>query len=362
VSTSDDTITKIRKNHTHAIINTHESVTGPFTQDPDYDFPLELMKENITKAAGKNKVEFLDATHMAEVLLGDSIMTNLFMIGYGVQRGVIPLSSAAIEKAIELNKVSIPLNIKAFNWGRLAAHNLEFVKQQIAKEATVDPDHITSESLDEKIQRRYKFLEKYQDKAYAERYKSMLLNVKKAEQKVKGSGLAEIVAQSYFRLLAIKDEYEVARLYTDGNFEHRLKEQFEGDYKLQFHLAPPLLSKRDKHTGHLIKRAYGAWIFKAFKILSKFKGLRGTKFDIFSYLPERKAERKLLANFEAMLSNKILPNLSQQNIELACEIVRLSQDIRGFGHVKEANMRQTLIKQSELLEQYLSKDNTKDIA
>ena len=353
VTAGSEAIAKIRRGHTNVIANTHKSVTGPFTQDPDYVFPLEQMMQNVVKAAGDDNVDFMNATRIATTLLGDSIMMNIFLIGYGVQRGFIPLSPESLQQAIELNRVAVDANLRAFNWGRLAAHDMDTVQKQMEQELVQDPDHVPSESLADKIQRRYDFLEAYQDKRYADRYQAMLLEVKQAESKAGVTGVLDVVAQSYFRLMAIKDEYEVARLYTDGNFERRLKAQFEGDYKLQFYLAPPLLSKRDPKTGHLQKRTFGPWVFQAFKLLKRLKGLRGTWLDIFGYLPERRAERKLLADFEVMLRRDILPHLRSDNVGRACEIVRLSQDIRGFGHVKEANMEKVLQQQQQLLRDYV---------
>lgn len=241
-------------------------------------------------------------------------------------------------EAIRLNDVAVPMNIQAFQWGRLAAVNLSLVEEFSRKEMPVEADHILSETLEEKIRRRYEFLIDYQDKAYADRYLSFIQNVIREEKRLGLTGLGEAVVQSYYRLLAIKDEYEVARLYTNGDFMRRLKQQLSGNIKLQFHLAPPLFSRRDPHTGELKKSTYGPWIFKFFKLLAKGKALRGTIWDVFGYMAERRMERQMLLDFEIAMG-KVLVQLTPKNHAIACQIATLPQTVRGFGHVKARNFK-----------------------
>jgi indolepyruvate ferredoxin oxidoreductase len=336
VSANQDSLDKISTGHTQVIVNTHESITGHFTQNPDTVYPGAAMKAELIKAAGKSRVDFVEAGALATALMGDSITTNLFLVGYALQKGFIPVSPDAIMEAIRLNDIAIPMNIQAFQWGRLAAVNMKAVEELAKKEVPVDRDHVLSENITEQTNRRYDFLVDYQDKAYADRYVSFVQKVAREETRLGLKGLTEAVAQSYYRLLAIKDEYEVARLYTNGDFMRRLKQQFEGDFKLQFHLAPPLIARRDPHTGELKKTTYGPWVFKVFKILAKGKRLRGTVFDLFSYTKERRMERQMVVDYEITMG-KVLVQLTSKNHAIACQIAALPQTVRGFGHVKERN-------------------------
>jgi len=338
VSANPDGLEKISKNRTQVIVNSHESITGHFTQNPDATIPGAALKEELIKVAGKDRVDFIEAGALATALLGDSIATNVFLVGYALQKGFIPVSSEVILEAIHLNNVAVSMNTEAFQWGRLAAVDRNAVEAFIKKVVPVDPDHILSEAFTEKSLRRYEFLVEYQDKPYADRYLSFVQKVAREEMRLGLEGLADAVAQSYFRLLAIKDEYEVARLYTNGDFMRRLKQQFEGNFKLEFHLAPPLFARRDPHTKELKKITYGPWIFKVFKLLAKGKRLRGTIFDIFGYSAERRLERQMLIDFEIMIG-KLLIQLTPKNHAIACQLAALPQTVRGFGHVKERNLK-----------------------
>ncbi len=313
VAAGDEAIGKLAFGHSHAVINTFETITGAFTRDPDFHLPGTEMKRLLEMAVGPKALDLIDASTLATALLGDSIATNPFMLGFAYQRGRIPVSAEAIEKAIALNAVAVDMNIRAFRWGRLAAHDREAV-QRAAAPAAVPVGRKLSQTLDEIIARRMEFLTQYQDGAYARRYEGQVRRVMEAEAKrAKGmTGFAEAVARYYFKLLAYKDEYEVARLYADPAFLKALNAQFEGDIKLEFNLAPPTISERDEATGHLKKRTFGPWMPTAFRFLAKFKHLRGTSWDIFGRTAERKMERQLIRDYEALL-DELVRHLSPAN-------------------------------------------------
>jgi indolepyruvate ferredoxin oxidoreductase len=286
----------------------------------------------------------------------------MFMLGFAFQRGLVPLSSEAINKAIELNGAAVKMNQAAFLWGRRAAVDPAAVERLIAPRADAAPAK-PAQTLDEIIARRVEFLTGYQDAAYAGRYRELVGRVRQAEAaQVRGSSaLAEAVARYYFKLLAYKDEYEVARLYADPAFMEKVRAQFDGDYKLHFHLAPPLFARRDPVTGELRKSEYGGWVFTAFKLLARFKGLRGTPLDIFGRTAERRMERQLIADYEAAVG-EILARLSAQNHGLAVQIASIPEDIRGYGHVKEASVDKARAKQAELLAALRSPEKVRSAA
>ena len=346
VAAGYDALAKCDTRHAHAVINTHESMTAGFIRDPNLQFPAGEMVKAITDAVGDNKAEFIEGTRLATALLGDSIASNLFMLGYAWQRGLVPLSSEAIEKAIELNGVAIEANKQAFVWGRWCAHDLAKVEK--AAGVTSEPQQF-SQSLDELLQNRSAYLTAYQNKAYANRYRQLVEKVRDLEmKKAPGrSGLAEAVARYYAKLLAYKDEYEVARLYTDKAFKRSIAAQFAGDYKLEFNLAPPLLAKRDPNSGELKKKTFGPWMLKAFSVLAKCKGLRGGALDVFGYTAERKSERQLILGYENTLA-RILQGLNQDNYETAVALASLPEEIRGYGHVKEHNINSSKQREQEL--------------
>jgi indolepyruvate ferredoxin oxidoreductase len=349
VAASADALGRMREGVTRAVINRHEAPTGDFTRNPDLGFPGEALVDLIKEAVGAKALATVEATELATALLGDSIATNLFMLGFAYQRGLIPVSEEAILKAIELNGVAIEMNTQAFLWGRSAAHDLASVETQAAPRAP-EPARMISRSLDELIERRTAELTAYQNAAYAARYRALVERVRAAEAaKAKGmSGLAEAVARYYYKLLAYKDEYEVARLYTDGDFLRALNEHFEGAFKLKFHLAPPLLAPRDPATGELQKRAYGRWVFTAFKLLAALRGLRGTWLDPFGRTAERKRERTLIGEYERVVE-ELIAGLGHDNHALAIEIAAIPEHIRGYGHVKERHLDEAKAREAELL-------------
>ena len=353
VSASGEAISKLRPGATRAIVNSHQTMTGDFTRNPDLAFPARELRRVVENAVGQGGAEFLDATGLATGLLGDSLATNLFMLGFAYQRGLVPVSAEAILVAIELNGAAVDFNHQAFRWGRRAAIDAELVAARAAPAGATPETHRRSETLDDIIARRVAVLTRYQNRAYAARYAGRIDRVRGAEDAaVPGDRLlTETAARALFKLMAYKDEYEVARLYTDGDFLRRVGEQFAGDYKLRFHLAPPLLASRDPATGHLVKREYGQWMLRAFRLLAKFKGLRGTAFDIFGRSEERRAERAAIAAYEAQL-DEIVAQLTPANHAVAVELAALPLDIRGFGHVKEANRQRAAQKAEGLLARF----------
>jgi len=354
VAASPAALSRIASGATKAVLNSHVRPTAAFIFNPDADFETITMLQAIKAAA--RETDMVDATGLASALMGDSIAANLFMLGYAFQKGPVPLSLAAIERAIELNGIAVETNKRSFAWGRLAAQDRAQVEALVRNAA---PDAATPEpqTLDALIERRAAFLGQYQDAAYAQRYRDTVAAIKTAEAaRARGySGLGGAVAKYLFTLMAYKDEYEVARLYTDGTFLRKLQAQFEGDFTLDYHLAPPLLAARDPATGELRKRVFGPWMRHVFKLLARLRGLRGTVFDIFGYTKERRMERRLIAEYEAVI-REVAASLNPGNHALAVEIASLPAKIRGFGHVKARNVETTKTCEAELLALLRSKD------
>jgi indolepyruvate ferredoxin oxidoreductase len=347
-----DAISKMRPGRTTVVVNLHEQPTGTFAQQRDWEFPAEQVRSLILEAVGGEAgADFIDATKLATSLMGDSIAANLFMMGYAWQKGLIPLSETSLLRAIELNGVAVASNKRSFLWGRRAACDLKRVERTGAPAAATPAQAIVvqmPQSLDAIIKKRVEFLTGYQDAAYAAQYAELVERVRAAESAHKlGNKLSLAVAKSLFKLMAYKDEYEVARLYTDGRFVEQLKTQFEGDFSLKFNLAPPLFSKKDA-KGHLVKAEFGSWMWSAFKLLAKLKGLRGGAFDLFGYTAERKMERALIREYRAMIEG-VLGALDASNHTTALELAALPEQIRGFGHVKEKAVAEYRARKEELL-------------
>jgi indolepyruvate ferredoxin oxidoreductase len=349
-SAAERVLSTASRERTRAIVNDHEVMPAQFTRDADYHLPGEAMRVQIAARTVANSADFIDATRLATALMGDSIAANLFTLGYAWQRGLIPLSGQAIERAIAINGVAVKLNQQAFLWGRRAAHDLKAVEAVIGRGADKAPGR---ESLDEMIARRAQFLEGYQNAAWAGDYRAFVETVCKAEgDKVTGKeDLTRAVARSLFKLMSYKDEYEVARLYSDGSFARAVRERFTGDFRLNFHLAPPLVAARDPETGELRKAAYGAWMMTAFGLLAKFKGLRGTWLDPFGRTQERRSERALIGAYRQTIET-VIEGLRPDNRALAVEIAEVPLAIRGFGHIKERNLVQARGREKTLLEAY----------
>ncbi len=342
-------LAKMQKGVTKALVNSALVMPAGFTRDPDLVFPRGSMEREIEDAVSPGDAEFLDATKLATGLMGDSIATNLFMVGYAYQRGLLPISEAAIIRAIELNGAAVESNRQSFRWGRLAAVDPARVSAAAIPSAVPESQRL-SESIEEMVERRRKFLTDYQDAAFAARYTDFVTKVRVAEStKVPGAtALTEAVARYYFKLLAVKDEYEVARLYTDGDFQKRVAAQFDGDYKLRFHLAPPVFNKPDPVTGEAKKSVYGPWMMGAFGVLAKMRGLRGTAFDVFGRTAERRMERALPGQYETLV-DEIVATLAPHNHDLAVQLAQIPEHIRGYGHVKDRHLKAAKAKEAELL-------------
>jgi len=366
-------LSKIRAGRSNVVLNTYEAMPGTFTTKPDLKFPAQKIIDAVSLALDGASPELVDATDLATALLGDTIAANLFMLGYAWQKGWVPVGHDALMRAIELNGAAIEMNKAAFNWGRMGAHDSARVRAAagvkphlpsgaiplalptrpvtapVVTGADALDDASLSGGLDERIARRIAFLTDYQNAAYARRYADLVETVRKAEAaRTPGqTALTEAVARYAFKLMAYKDEYEVARLYTSGDFERRIRDTFDGDYKLHFHLAPPLLAKKDAE-GHLRKAEYGPWVFKAFRVLARFKGLRGSVLDPFGRTAERRMERRLIEDYYRQV-DELLAGLDRDNHALAVDIASVPELIRGYGHVKERHLADALKRQDDLL-------------
>lgn len=340
-TTGQDAIQSIDKSRTIILANSNVNPTVQFQFMPDIDFNSQLAEKTLKDISGEENYYGINATDIAFNILGDTIATNMMMVGYAFQKGLIPVSAPAIEKAVHLNGIAIQLNLNAFNIGRLLANNPEKITELLTKAGKIANEFIPLEDINEIKAHRVNLLTDYQDASYSQRYISLVDKVIAADKAQENSGeLSKAVARGFSRLMAYKDEYEVARLYTNGVFAEQLKNQFEGDINVKFNLAPPLFSKRDPVNGHLKKKEFGSYMMSAFGLLAKFKGLRGGTFDIFGYTEERKMERQLISEYETMIEG-LLSKLNDKNYDSAVEMAQTAQKMRGYGHVKENNVEQT---------------------
>ncbi|MGB6104512.1 MAG: indolepyruvate ferredoxin oxidoreductase family protein [Pusillimonas sp.] len=355
VTTSAEVLSKAQKDISRAIINRAHVPTADVIHNAGWQYPQAAIEGELTTSIGAH-CEFLDANALAVHLMGDAIYANPLLLGYAWQKGWIPLARESLTRAIELNGVMVDKNVAAFEWGRTAAHR---GSRAIMPEAASAPAQIVSlpDSLNNIIERNTQWLTDYQNASYAGRYREAVNRIRGIEAALPASNglrLTHAVARNLARLMAYKDEYEVARLYVDPAFTDKLRAQFEGepgkDYQLRFHLAPPLLARKNA-KGELIKKTYGPWIMPAFKILARMKGLRGTALDIFGKTQERRQERKLVDEYFDLI-HEFAHGLTDQNLAVAIELANLPGDIRGFGHVKERNLRSAKARQAQLLERY----------
>ncbi len=347
VTTTYEAMGKVAHGRTRSVVNEAEVPTASFILDPDARFPTRAMKEKISTEIGDEGTYFIDSTRIATQLLGDSIGSNLFLLGFAWQQGLVPVSAAALEQAIELNGVAVEFNKAAFLWGRRCADQPERVLNLVDELAP--PPKARLEAVDEIVDDRAARLEDYQDAAYARRYRELMAQVVAADPRAEQSDSVSVAAaRNLFKLMAYKDEYEVARLYTNGEFMKKIEQQFEGDFSLRFNMAPPLFSKRDPNTGHLLKQEFGPWMMKAFALMARFRRLRGTRLDIFGYTEERRQERQDIADYESVLET-LVHELDADNYDAALELARLPAKLRGFGHVKDRNREVLNLRRAQLL-------------
>jgi indolepyruvate ferredoxin oxidoreductase len=352
VSGNKKVLSAVRENHTLFVVNTAEVMPGDFARQADFSLPIERLKKAIRAAAGEGKAHFVDSSKAATALFGNSLGANMFMLGFAYQHGGLPLAAEAIEKAIELNGEAVRMNVAAFRWGRRAAHDPAFVERLTAKQVDAAGGRDIARSLHEIVARLADFLRSYQDADYAQRFLNRIERVREAENRVSHGStvVTEAAARSLFKLMAIKDEYEVARLYTDGSFARQLGDAFESYDRLEFHLAPPILGRRDAQ-GRLRKTRFGPWMMKAFRLLAAFKGLRGTAFDVFGRTAERRAERRLLQQFEADLDH-IVTGLTPERLQSAAALASVPMLVRGYGHVREAAAVKAEAERKRLLDRF----------
>ena len=337
-SASERILSAAARGKTHAVVNSHEVMPANFTHDANFDVQGQALALRIAAAVKQGGFSAIDATDIATKLLGDSIAANLFTLGYAWQKGLVPLTRGAIEEAVALNGVSVKMNLAAFAWGRRAAVDEQAVRAVIGAKA-----ERKVETLDDLVARRVEFLAAYQDAAYAGSYREFVASVRAVSEP-----LALAVARNLFKLMAYKDEYEVARLYSDGSFAQKLARQFTGSFTLKFHLAPPIRGRIDSFTGKPLKSEYGPWMMTGFRMLAKMKRLRGTPFDIFGRTAERRMERQLISDYRAVVE-RLIAKPERAHSAAALELASLPDMIRGFGHVKEANVAKAKLREAELL-------------
>jgi len=353
VAAGKGTLAVMREGRTFVALNSHATPTAAFVGDPNWQSPTGGCEAALQAAVGADHLGLLDAEQVAVQLLGDSLYSNPLLLGYAWQRGKVPVSRAALLRAIELNGVQVENNKAAFEWGRRCAHDMSAVTALFKAAQVIE--FVKKPSLDEMVAKRAEFLAGYQDAAYATQYKAFVDKVRAAEAPLSSTRLTEAVARYLFKLMAYKDEYEVARLHTDAAFSAKVEAMFEGDYKLVHHLAPPLTAKRNE-KGELVKRPFGPWMRTGFKLLARLKGLRGTALDPFGRTEERRTERALIGQYRACI-DELLSGLNAGRLALATEIARIPEDIRGFGHVKARHLAAARTKWDGLMAQWRAPKN-----
>jgi indolepyruvate ferredoxin oxidoreductase len=358
VTAGKETVLRMREGRTHVALNAQGTPTAAFVKNANWQNPSDQCVADITRAVGEAGVGLFNADAVAGKLMGDTIYVNPMILGYAWQKGWIPLGRESLLRAIELNAVAVENNKTAFEWGRQAAHDRARV------EALLSPGQVVEfkkrETVESLVARRMEFLTAYQDAAYAAQYQAFVEKVRATETPLGKSTLTESVARYLFKLMAYKDEYEVARLHTDTAFLEKINGMFEGDFKLNYHMAPPLIAKKNA-KGELIKQPFGPAMMTAFKLLARLKGLRGGAFDIFGKTEERKTERALIGEYRASIE-EVLKSLSAANHATAVEIARIPEQIKGFGHVKERHLKAARQNWSALMAAYRAPQGARQAA
>tara|TARA_A100000164_G_scaffold381742_1_gene435108 strand:+ start:1 stop:3567 length:3567 start_codon:yes stop_codon:yes gene_type:complete len=357
VTAGNEAISTINNQNTCVVTNSTITPTSDFIKNPNWISPKESSLSRIKSSCNDLNFMEIEAGRIASSLMGDSIATNMFMLGFAWQKAWLPLEDIAILKAIELNGISVDFNKRSFLWGRLAAQDVSHVEKEIKFRAPINDSLFKKpESIEELIKKRCEFLTDYQNESYSKRYTNLIKLVKTSEEKIVGKTtnleLTESVVNYFFKLMAYKDEYEVARLHSNKDFKSKISSMFEGNYKIYYYLAPPIISKKNL-SGHLIKTKFGSWINYVFPLLAKMRFLRGTLFDPFSYTQERRVEKNLIREYENDILS-FLPKLDKKNLGIAIEIARLPDQIRGFGHVKEKNLKTTLNRKKNLIHDFFN--------
>jgi indolepyruvate ferredoxin oxidoreductase len=353
VAASPEALQTVRHGRTRVLANTHEIAVAESLSNPDADLRIDALLDKLAFAAGAERVETMDAQLLAEDFLGDAIVSNIVAMGFAWQRGMVPVGLAALERAIELNGVAVPANKAAFSLGRLAAASPEACRDLLHEP---DPAAVHAQTVDEFVASGVALLEAYQDRRYAGRYLSLVEAVRSRESTLgldPALPLTRAVATQMRKLMAYKDEYEVARLFTDGVFARQLAEQFEGDPRIEFYMAPPALVKPRGEGARAApkKRRFGPWMWPVLKMLARGKVLRGTAFDPFGRTAERRLERSLVAAYESRIG-ELLATLSPDRVAVATAIANVPGSIRGYGHVKLASLAIARARESELLNRF----------
>ena len=351
VTANKETMARMAEGRTHVALNSHSAPTASFVTNGAWQNPGSACQAEVAKAVGAAALGAFNADAAATKLLGDSIYANPMLLGYAWQKGWVPLGLEALQRAIELNAVAVENNKVAFAWGRRAAHDLASVERLFAS-AQIIAMPTPRDSVDALVARRVEFLTAYQNAAYAQTYERVVRRVEKAESAFGKTLLTQNVARYLFKLMAYKDEYEVARLHTDTAFLDKVNAMFEGDFKINYHLAPPMLSKKND-KGELQKQKFGPWMLTGFKVLAKLKGLRGTAFDVFGRTAERQMERELIAEYTGAI-DQLLASLNADNHAAAVEVARVPELIKGYGHVKERNVKAARLQSTALMAAFAS--------
>jgi indolepyruvate ferredoxin oxidoreductase len=349
VTAGKETVLRMRPGRTHVALNGHSTPTAAFVKDAAWENPADACASEIGKAVGNENLAAFNADALASKVMGDSIYTNPMMLGFAWQKGWVPIGREALMRAIELNGVAVDNNKAAFEWGRRAAAEPQRIAALMAPSAQVIAFK-QRESVATLVARRVEFLTGYQNAGYAQAYQDFVERVRLAELPFGKTTLTETVAKSLFRLMAYKDEYEVARLHAETGFREKVAAQFEGDFKIHYHLAPPLIAKRND-KGELVKRKFGPATFHLFRLLARLKGLRGSALDVFGYTEERRTERALIAQYRQTVA-ELLAGLDAGKHALAVEIAALPEKIRGYGHIKERNLAATRPEWERLMAQW----------
>ena len=348
VSAGKETLSRMIQGRTHVALNSHSTPTADFVKNTLWQNPAESCAAEIATAVGLDGLAAFDAEKLSSQLMGDTIYINPMILGYAWQKGWVPLSLEALQRAIELNEVAVANNLAAFEWGRHAAHQLPAVL------ALFNPSQVINfkkrDRLEDLISQRVAFLTEYQNADYAKQYENFIASVTAKEKILEKTSFTETVARQLFKLMAYKDEYEVARLHTDKQFLERVKTQFEGDYKVFYYLAPPIIAKRNE-KGQLVKQKMSPSTLLVFKGLAKLKFLRGSFFDIFGRTEERQTERALIQEYKDAV-NELLVSLTAENHHLAIKMASVPEQIKGFGHVKEKHLAAAMIQWQSAMDQF----------